>query len=56
MTRGLLTSFIGHALLLAYALLNLPQEPLDLLSRKTAGRAGVTRAFVVGEHELRALR
>jgi colicin import membrane protein len=29
-TRGLLTSFIGHALLLAYALLNLPQEPLDL--------------------------
>ena len=41
---------------LAYALLNLPQEPLDLLSRKTAGRAGVTRAFVVGEHELRALR
>ena len=30
MTRGLLTSFVGHALLLAYALLTIPQEPLDL--------------------------
>ena len=30
MTRGLLTSFIGHALLLAYAVLNLTQEPMDL--------------------------
>ena len=38
MTRGLLTSFVGHALLLLYALLDIHAAPPDLPLARPAER------------------